>query len=102
MGGWLCRTVYNPNNYNCAAVNNNNVNYCPNNSSPQGQVFYADIGSTNSPPVYNLWAVNLCHGAEGVAGGHVGTDTGQAGFDKIKVDMAGANLSGGQCFHRTH
>jgi len=65
MGAWLCRTVYNPNNYNCAAVNNNNVMHCPNNSSPQGQIFYANIGSSNSPPAYNLWAVNLCRGSEG-------------------------------------
>jgi hypothetical protein len=93
MSAWLCRTVNNPNNYNCAAVNNNNVHYCPNNSSPQGQVFYANIGSTNSPPAYGVWAINLCAGSEGVAEGHVGTDTGQKGFDAIKVDMTN------QCHH---
>jgi hypothetical protein len=68
VSAWLCRSVYNPSNYDCAAVNNKNSHFCPNNSSPQGQIFYANIGSTNSPPHYDVYAVDQCQGAEGVDG----------------------------------
>jgi len=58
MSAWLCRTVKNGNNYPCAANGNNNYNSCPNNSSPQGQIFYENIGFGNSPAHYAVYPVD--------------------------------------------
>jgi hypothetical protein len=71
MAGWLCRSVYNRNGvaYNCAATNNGNSNYCPNNSSPQGQIFYQNIPYLT--PNFSVYAVDACSNAEGVGAGYV-------------------------------
>ena len=71
MSAWLCRTVKNGNNYPCAANGNNNYNSCPNNSSPQGQIFYENIGFGNSPAHYAVYPVDGCGNAEGVGDGNV-------------------------------
>jgi len=69
VSGWLCRGVQNPNNYNCAANGNNNSNVCPNNSSPQGQIFYQNVSTGTQP--FNVYAVDGCQTAEGVGAGNV-------------------------------
>ncbi len=92
MSGWLCRSVVS-NGVNCAAIGNNDSKDCPNNSSPQGQLFYANISS--STPNFALYATDACVTAEGVSGGNVpgylpaifhGT---VSGFDAITDDMIG-------------
>jgi hypothetical protein len=45
---WLCRSVAQGDGQ-------------PNNSSPQGQIFYAQIGQSNSPPHYDVYAVDNLH-----------------------------------------
>jgi len=122
MSAWLCRSVINtgPNGlrFDCAAVNNNNGNYCPNNSSPQGQIFYENILSGNSPPHYAVYAVDDCTGAEGVDGnwsnvpGFYATDFGGTaqgggtikGSAAIQDDMIGTQTANGpipaECFYR--
>ena len=101
MSGWLCRSV-------------ESGTGSPNNSSPQGQVFYANIGQSNSPPNYGLYAVDNCEGSEGVDTGNVpgfyaadfnGTIQGS---DAIIYDMIGYTSQSppfsipAQCVHRSH
>jgi hypothetical protein len=91
MSAWLCRSLQ-ANTYNCAANNNNNSNFCPNNSSPQGQLFYENIGQNNAPPHYAVYAVDGCVNAEGVGGGTVpgySPDPNQFGTTAIAEDMVG-------------
>jgi hypothetical protein len=114
MSGWLCRSVSNPNNINCTT--HYEVNHCPNNTSPQGQIFYAQIGSSNSPAHYAVYAADNCDGPEGsystgsnvpgylpsVFGGTV------SGFNAISYDMAGTSPPNttftipAQCTHGSH
>jgi len=118
MSAWLCRSVQANPNFACAANNNNNYNSCPNNSSPQGQLFYQNILSTSAPPHFAVYAVDNCSNAEGVGGGTVpgfypqdfgGTQSGggnAGGFAAITDDMVG-HVSGttqipAQCVHRIH
>jgi hypothetical protein len=109
MSGWLCRSVVNNSNpyYNCTTNGNANPNYCPNNSSSQGQLFYENFGPTNSPPHYDVYAVDNCTNAEAVGAGNVpgyepavfsGTVTGLAA---ITDDMVGypPNISA-ECVYR--
>ena len=109
MTAWLCRSVQNPNNYNCAANNNANPNACPNNSSSQGQIYYANFGSGNLPPNYAIYAVDSCANAEGVAGGTVtgfypnyfGPPNYIQGVLAITYDMVGdGNIVPAQCVKR--
>jgi hypothetical protein len=115
MSAWLCRTVQNNNNYPCAANGNNNYNSCPNNSSPQGQIFYQNILSTSAPPHFAVYSVDSCTNAEGVGGGTVpgfypldfgGTQSGggnASGITAITDDMIGASPNiMAQCFRRNH
>jgi hypothetical protein len=108
MSGWLCRTVNNQ-PPSCSG-SNYNYNVCPNNSSPQGEIFYSNITNDNSPPFYNVYSVDGCNGPEGVPQGTVSALTteyrGQtpAGLAAVENDMAG-NASLGipaQCFHGSH
>ncbi len=49
MSAWLCRSVANQQTaQNCSEYYVKYDNYCPNNSSPQGQIFYAQVAA-NSP-----------------------------------------------------
>jgi hypothetical protein len=97
MSAWLCRSVQNQQTaQNCATNYVKYDNYCPNNSSPQGQIFYSQIGQSNSPPSYNVYAVDNCYGPEGatssaayvtalpITGGY------QDGYDAVKLDMIAA------------
>jgi hypothetical protein len=99
MSAWLCRSV--ASGYGL-----------PNNSSSQGQIFYANIGSSNSPPLYAVYAVDSCTGAENVGGGNVsgyhtaifgGTITGaNAIVDDMIGYSNGGNVIAPQCVRRTH
>jgi len=100
MAAWLCRSVQNPTNIDCAATPDSKA--CPNNSSPQAQLFYSQITPANSPPVYKVVAVDQCEGPEGSPSGNVGSPTGPLGQIAIEQDMAGAPGVTAQCFHRPH
>lgn len=97
VSAWLCRSVQSGTG-------------SPNNSSPQGQIFYANIGSSNSPPNYAVYAVDNCNGSEGVDTGNVpGFDPAYfggtiQGSDAIVDDMIGYSpaLLTPQCTHRSH
>jgi len=111
MSAWLCRSVLNSTPpYPCAANGNNNPYYCPNNSSSQGQLFYANIGSGNSPANYAVYAVDNCQpDSEAVGGGtvpgffpNVFTKP-PTGSEAITDDMLGlAPTIPPQCVHRAH
>jgi hypothetical protein len=100
MGAWLCRSVRNqlP---DCTGTNYQ-YDFCPNNSSPEGEIFYAQITSSNSPPNYNLYAVDSCFGPEGAPQGTVLALGSESGQTAIEQDMAGGPVVTAQCFHRTH
>jgi len=100
MAAWLCRSVQNPDNIDCAT--NYTGKDCANNSSPQAEIFYSQITSANSPPVYKVVAVDNCEGSEGSPSGNVGSLTGSLGETEIEQDMAGAAGVTAQCFHRQH
>jgi hypothetical protein len=100
MAAWLCRSVQNPNNIDCAT--NYDTKACPNNSSPQAEIFYSQITPSNSPPVFKVVAVDQCEGPEGSPSGNVGSPTGPLGQIAIEQDMAGAPGITAQCFHRAH
>lgn len=93
MGAWLCYNVKDQNQCNYQQYD---WNVCPNESSPQGQLFYQEVTSN-----YTIHAVNQCHGAEGVGGGKVGSDTGPPAVTAIEYDMAGGpnNIPPAQCGH---
>jgi hypothetical protein len=94
MGGWLCRSVYNPQNINCTT--NFNAQYCPNNSSPQGEIFHYQV-SLNQPANYNVYAVDNCNNPEGAGDPNSSVlalqlpngGGSQDGYDAIKYDMIG-------------
>jgi hypothetical protein len=116
VSAWLCRSVAANPNYSCSANSNNNYNSCPNNSSPQGQIFYKNITSNNAPAHYAVYAVDNCDNAEAVGSGTVpgfyplsfaGTSSGggnAGGFTAITDDMIGAPSLQipAQCVRRSH
>jgi hypothetical protein len=116
VSAWLCRSVTPNPNYPCAANNNNNYNSCPNNSSPQGQLFYKYITSNSPPANYAVYAVDGCSNAESVGSGTVpgfyplsfgGTATGggnAVGIAAITDDMIGVQSLQipPQCVRRSH
>jgi hypothetical protein len=63
MSAWLCASVNNGQSCNGGA----NPQYCMNNSSAQGQLFYQQVALT-PPPNFAVYAVQNCDGAEGVNG----------------------------------
>lgn len=97
MSGWLCNVVSNPNKINCGS--NYQYDYCPNNSSPQGQIFYANITSANSPRAYNVYSVDACHGPEGAPQGTVSYLGNEPAQTAIEEDLAGGNGVTAQCAH---
>lgn len=94
MAAWLCRSVQHQQT-DCTG-SNYNYDYCPNNSSSQGNIFYLNITASNTPPVYNIYAVDGCFGPEGAPQGNVpalqGNPGGQAAIE---------NHMSEQCTHRT-
>jgi hypothetical protein len=99
MSAWLCRSLANQQSaQNCSTNYVHYDNFCPNNSTPQGQIFYAQISQSNSPPSYNVYAVDSCAGPEGAtSSGAIVTalplpplnTTYQDGYDAVKYDMIG-------------
>jgi hypothetical protein len=89
MGGWLCRSVFHRTPIDC--VVNFNAQYCPNNSSPQGQIYHAQVSLT-PPPTYNVYAVDSCNGPEGAADPNstVLALNNLDGYDAVKQDMEAA------------
>jgi hypothetical protein len=85
MSAWLCRGVIDHNGYDCTANHNNNSQSCPNNSSPQGQLFYQNIASGTLH--FAVYAVDMCQNAEAVASGNV------PGF--YPQDFGGSSSGGG-------
>lgn len=82
-------------------VDHYNQKYCPNNSSSQGQLFYATVtANMQQPPNYAVYPVDGCTGAEGVAGGTLSLN-GQPGDQAIEQDMAGtaSPFTAGKCVH---
>jgi hypothetical protein len=61
MGGWLC--------YNSQTSGGSCGPACPNNSAPQGEIFYDQFSASNSGGVhgYLITGIQQCGGAEGVA-----------------------------------
>lgn len=108
MAGWLCTPQLQNLGPNCTTATPA-AGRCPNNSSPQGQLFYVNITGTNSPPVYNVYSVDGCLGPEGAPLGTVSALTNQYGYapegeSAIENDMAGNTTSSipAQCVHRAH
>jgi hypothetical protein len=103
ISAWLCRSL---------------ANGTANNSSPQGQIFYANIGFNNQPPHYDVYAVDGCVGPEGVSSGNVpgfypqdftcGSQPGACGGNAITYDMVGYTSQNppvtipAQCVRRLH
>jgi len=93
MSAWLCQSLQGqlpPNQ--CTPLTQQNQNYCPNNSSPQGQIFYAAITANGNTPLapYTIYGVRNCGGPEGVgaAGSDVpGYPDDPSGFSAIESDM---------------
>jgi len=105
MGAWLCRSLQNQR----ADCSGSNYNYfvCPNNSSTQGEIFYNQITSANSPPHYNVYAADSCSGPEGVPQGIITAIKDQnqqplSGQSAIEQDMAGGLTLSAQCTHGRH
>jgi hypothetical protein len=100
MSAWLCRSLQD------AVPNCNGGGYsldaCPNNSSPQGEIFYSQITQSNSH--YAVYAVDSCGGPEGAAytnSNVPGFSPPGSGFQSITADMAGSAALGvtAQCTH---
>jgi hypothetical protein len=105
MTGWLCSTVLAPpNGVNCST--GYQYSFCPNNSSPQGEIFYSQFTQSNSPPHYAVWGVDGCNGPEGAPDGSVTAMSGEPrGYTAMQQDMAGGSQPDSlpaQCFHGIH
>lgn len=97
ISAWLCRGLQDQQS-NCSG-SNYDANYCPNNSSPQGERFYTQITQANTN--YDVYAVDLCGGPEGAANTKSnvpgfypavfgnGTSGTISGYNAITYDMAG-------------
>jgi hypothetical protein len=97
MSAWLCRSLQSQ-QQNCSG-SNYEAQYCPNNSSPQGEIFYSQI--TQAQAHYDVYAADLCGGPEGatdtksnVPGFYPavfgnGTSGTISGYHAITYDMAG-------------
>ena len=96
MSAWLCRSV-------ASGFGQ------PNNSSPQGQIFYAQAGATGPQQPYAIYAVDGCHYSEEVGDGNVpgyqpGIFNGHVnGLTAVPDDMIGIppNIPA-QCVRRSH
>jgi len=95
MTAWLCQTIYQQNlctGGNQYGQGGTPVNNCPNNSSSQGQIYYAKLTSdpNNLPQShYAIYAVQNCDGAEEVNGpdATVAALGGISGTSAIENDM---------------
>ena len=92
MSAWLCRTLLNQGSASYCAANPNDATKCPNNTSSQGQIFYAKIteNGVTPPKNYAVYAADSCLKAEGVTNALnvPGFGSGNIhGFDAIDQDM---------------
>ncbi len=90
MTAWLCQSVYDSSQ--CVGGQGGSpVDYCPNNSSSQGEIFYERITSGSITPQahYAIYAVQNCDGSEGVNGTNatVPALNNLDGTDAIQQDM---------------
>jgi hypothetical protein len=69
MTAWLCQNL-SEGNMCVGGQGGTPQNYCPNNSTSQGQIYYAKMTSGGNLPVasFNVYAVQNCDGPEGVSG----------------------------------
>ena len=96
ISGWLCESVYQGN----MCSGNPGLQYCMNNSSSQGQLFYTAVANAG-PPVqpFEVYPVTTCDDAEGVSG----TDAqvpglgNENGLTAISNDMATNSSQTGLC-----
>ncbi len=106
MSGWLCTPHLG--NLGSDCPNPNDYLHCPNNSSPQGQIFYSQV-TTGSVPL-NIYSVDGCINPEGAPQGTVaalvetinGVPQPLGGQIAIEQDMAGGQYLPARCFHRPH
>jgi hypothetical protein len=116
MSAWLCRSLQNQQStQTCTTEYGEYQDDCPNNSSPEGEIFYNQFTSTSTPPHFAIYPVDLCAGPESVStplsnvpgfyysafGGTIN------GTNAITDDMVGYKQNGvqvvpAQCFHGTH
>ena len=93
ISGWLCESVYQ--GQQC----NGTSQYCMNNSSSQGQIFYTQVNAAGPPPNFSVYPVQTCDTAEGVSGDPATVPGlgGESGFTAIENDMVWSqttNLNG--------
>ncbi|MFZ0419237.1 MAG: hypothetical protein WAM04_14150 [Candidatus Sulfotelmatobacter sp.] len=69
MTAWLCQSLFEGNTC-MGGQGGMPQDFCPNNSTSQGQIYYAKLTSGGNLPVqsFNVYAVQDCDGPEGVAG----------------------------------
>jgi hypothetical protein len=73
MTAWLCQTIFQQNlcvGGNQYGQGGSPQDNCPNNSTSQGEIYYAKLTSGGNLPLasYNIYAVQNCDGPEGVSG----------------------------------
>lgn len=71
----------------------------PNNSTPQGEIFYEQVGPTGSP--LKVYAVQNCNGSEGVDPGTVPALSNESTHTAVVDDMTLGTLNGNACV-KTH
>ena len=97
MSAWLCANVDQGQSCNGGT----NPQYCMNNSSAEGQLFYQQV-ALMPPPNFAVYAVQNCDGSEGVNGsntivpGYPGLSN-PHGFAAISYDMSSPSSPSGQC-----
>ncbi|MFZ0317609.1 MAG: hypothetical protein WAL56_00660 [Candidatus Sulfotelmatobacter sp.] len=94
MTAWLCQNLFEGNT--CVGGQGGMPqDFCPNNSTSQGQIYYAKLTSGGNLPVasFNIYAVQNCDGPEGVAG----TDPTVAALGNLNGTVAIENDMLAQC-----
>jgi len=93
ISGWLCESVYQ--GQQC----NGTSQYCMNNSSSQGQLFYTQVAAAGTTQPFTIDPVTTCDTAEGVSGSDATVPglQNENGFTAISNDMVWSqttNLNG--------
>jgi hypothetical protein len=98
MTAWLCQTIFQQNlcvGGNQYGQGGSPQDNCPNNSTSQGEIYYAKLTSGGNLPLasYNIYAVQNCDGPEGVSG----TDPTVAALGNLNGTVAIENDMLAQC-----